>query len=217
MDHRQGRTRRGRSVSFVLAAIVIAAVASGCGGPATVAPATATLSPPTADGAYGWYRTGPVMTLAGEGTAGAYGLQYSMDGGQTWLGYSAPVTLPEGYPTVSYRTTDIWGMPTTANYFSYLSDRTGPVVTYAGNHGWYWRFDYVNINCIVGDGLSGLARNGCYPLLGEAWTFGMGAHTYTHTADDWAGNTGQGSVSFTVMDPLIFIPLDPVIVNEIRP
>jgi hypothetical protein len=205
-------------LSLVLAAIVIAGIAGGCGGPATVVPATATLSPPAADGGYGWYRTGPVMTLAGDGAAGAaYGLQYSMDGGQTWLAYSAPVTLPEGYPTVSYRTSDIWGMPTSANSFYYQSDRTGPVVTWTGNHGWYWRFDFVSIDCYPSEVLSGLARNGCYPILGEAWTFGMGAHTFSATADDWAGNTGQGSVSFTVMDPLIFIPLDPVIVSQVRP
>ena len=207
MDPRHGRTLRCRSVSFVLAAMVAAGIASGCGGPATVVPATATLSPATADGGNGWYRSGPVMTLAGaEESGAAYGLQYSLDGGQSWLGYSDPVTLPEGVTTISYRTTDIWGMPTAVAQFGYASDRTGPVVAYTGG-GFYWLGDFILIGCSVGDSLSGVASNHCRPIQGYGYDFGYGTHTRSATASDFAGNTGTGTVSFRVMDPIIFTPI----------
>ena len=217
MDRRQGRTWRGRSVSFALTAIIIAGVVSACGGQATVVPVNATLSPPSPDGDFGWYRSGPEMTLAGAETAGAaYGLQYSTNGGKSWKGYSKPVALPEtASGAVSYRTTDIWGLPTATGTLSYISDRTPPAVTYPGAQGWYYTTDYIWIDCVASDALSGLARTSCYPIQGQAWTYGYGAHTYSHSATDYAGNVGQGSVSFTVMDPIIFQPLDPLIVSPV--
>jgi hypothetical protein len=214
MDGRQGRTWRGGSVSFGLAVIVAVGVVSGCSGETAVVPATATLSPPAPDGGSGWYRSGPVLTLAGAETAGAaYGLQYSMDDGKSWQNYSAPVTLRQtAGETVSYRTTDIWGLPTATGTLKYKSDRTDPVVTYTGAQGWYWNDAYIFIECIASDALSGLARTSCSPIQGQAWTYGYGVHTYSASANDVAGNTGQGSVSFQVMDPIIFLPLDPVII-----
>jgi hypothetical protein len=218
MDQRQGRTRRGRSVSFALAVIVAFGVVSGCSGETAVVPATATLSPTAPDGGSGWYRSGPIMTLAGAETAGAaIGLQYSTDGGNSWKGYSAPVTLPETAGTaVSYRTTDIWGLPTATGTLKYSSDRTPPVVTYTGAQGWYWWDAYIFIDCSASDALSGLAATDCRPIQGQAWTYGYGVvHTYSASAKDHAGNTGQGSVSFQVMNPIIFQPIDQVILDPL--
>jgi hypothetical protein len=217
MDQRQGWTRRCRSVSFALAFFVAVGVVSGCSGETTVVPATATLTPPAPNGGSGWYRTGPVLTLAGAETAGAnYGLQYSTDGGNSWKGYSEPVRLPEtAGTTVTYRTTDIWGLPTATGTLSYSSDRTPPTVTYTGAQGWYWFDAYIFIECIANDALSGLAGTSCSPIQGQAWTYGYGEHTYSASANDNAGNTGEGSVTFGVMNPIIFQPLDPLIVNKV--
>jgi hypothetical protein len=213
MRRREGRSRGAQSTVHVLAFIVLAAVAAGCGGRATVVPATATLDPPAADGSSGWYRSGPVMSLAGVGQAGAaFGLQYSLDGGGSWMNYSDPVTLPEtDAGTVTYRTTDIWGLPTDVRQLTYAADRTSPVVSYYGNVGWYWPSQFISIGCSASDSLSGLASNNCQWIQGYGSGFGYGTHTRSATATDNAGNTGTGTVSFSVYDTIIFLPLDPVI------
>ncbi len=36
-------------------------------------------------------------------------------------------------------------------------------------------------------------------MSGPAYSFGLGSHTFTATAIDQAGNTGSGSVTFTVV------------------
>jgi hypothetical protein len=200
-------------VSFVLAVIVAAGVASACSGTTAVVPANATFDPPAADGGAGWYRTGPVMTLSGAETAGSnLGLQWSTDGGKNWQNYTGPVTLPETPGTeVTYRTTDIWGLPTGADTVYYQADRTPPVVSYTGNTGFYWDTDYIFIDCVASDALSGLApaRRVCSPIQGQGWTYGYGPHTYSASAEDKAGNAGQASVTFQVGPHIIW---DPVII-----
>ncbi|MFI5053447.1 MAG: hypothetical protein ACHQDE_03720 [Acidimicrobiia bacterium] len=78
-------------------------------------------------------------------------------------------------------------------------DATAPVVTYSGNAGTYGLLAAIAINCTAIDGLSGVASSTCANVSGPAWSFGAGPHTLSASATDNAGNTGTGSMTFTVM------------------
>jgi hypothetical protein len=77
-------------------------------------------------------------------------------------------------------------------------DTTPPTVTFGGNAGTYGLGDTVAITCTASDALSGVGSADCGGIGGAAWSFGAGAHTFTRSATDVAGNTGTGSTSFTV-------------------
>jgi hypothetical protein len=77
-------------------------------------------------------------------------------------------------------------------------DLTAPTVTYSGNAGTYTVDQQVTITCAAADSLSGVASTTCQNVSGAAYSFGLGAHTYSATATDKAGNTGKGTTSFTV-------------------
>ena len=77
-------------------------------------------------------------------------------------------------------------------------DATAPTVTYAGNAGTYSVADDVSITCTPSDNLSGVASSTCADVSGPAWSFGLGSHTYSASALDNAGNSGNGSTSFAV-------------------
>jgi hypothetical protein len=85
--------------------------------------------------------------------------------------------------------------PATTN-LSY--DATSPVVIYSGNAGAYTIDQAINISCTATDNLSGLATNGCQNISGPATDFIVGANSYSATATDIAGNSGNTTVSFTV-------------------
>ena len=79
-------------------------------------------------------------------------------------------------------------------------DATGPTVTFGGNAGTYSLTDTVAITCTAADALSGLATPAnCGGVSGAAYTFAGGLNTFTRTATDNAGNSTNGSVSFTVV------------------
>ena len=48
------------------------------------------------------------------------------------------------------------------------------------------------------DESSGVASNSCADVVGPAYLYTLGANTIMATATDQAGNSGMGSVSFTV-------------------
>ena len=77
-------------------------------------------------------------------------------------------------------------------------DKTPPTVTYTGNAGVYTVDQMVDIICTAADNLSGVASTTCANIVGQAFTFGLGAHTFSASATDFAGNTGTGSTTFTV-------------------
>ena len=77
-------------------------------------------------------------------------------------------------------------------------DKTPPTVTYAGNAGLYTIDQTVNITCSAADNPSGVDSNTCADISGPASSFGLGAHTFSATATDMAGNVGSGSTIFTV-------------------
>ena len=78
-------------------------------------------------------------------------------------------------------------------------DLTNPAVTYTGDHATYDVDETISITCTPSDGLSGVASSTCANISGPATSFALGAHTFSASALDRAGNTGSGSVSFTVL------------------
>ncbi|HEX2911931.1 MAG TPA: hypothetical protein VH186_14075, partial [Chloroflexia bacterium] len=77
-------------------------------------------------------------------------------------------------------------------------DATKPTVTYIGNAGTYTIDQTVNITCQASDNLSGVASNTCANISGPAYSFATGNNSFSATATDNAGNTGNGSTGFTV-------------------
>ena len=79
-------------------------------------------------------------------------------------------------------------------------DVTLPTVTYSGNAGNYTIDQQVAITCRAADELagSGIASTTCADIVGPAAGFGLGAHPFSATAIDNAGNTGTAAGSFTV-------------------
>ena len=77
-------------------------------------------------------------------------------------------------------------------------DKTPPVVSYTGNLGTYTVDQTVAISCSATDNLSGIASTTCADINGDAFTFPLGANTFSATAVDVAGNTAGASVTFTV-------------------
>ncbi|MEJ1231104.1 MAG: hypothetical protein WDM88_11470 [Galbitalea sp.] len=80
----------------------IANAGAGASAPVT----TATVSPASPNGNANWYiTTAPTVTLSTPDTGTATQIQYSLDGGTSWLPYTAPVTIAAGTSTFSYRST----------------------------------------------------------------------------------------------------------------
>jgi len=79
-----------------------------------------------------------------------------------------------------------------------VADVTPPTITYSSHAATYTVDEHVSITCTATDGESGLASDTCAPIDGDAYTFGLGPHTYSVTATDNAGNSASASTSFTV-------------------
>lgn len=77
-------------------------------------------------------------------------------------------------------------------------DETAPTITYTGNAGTYTISQTIAITCKALDALSGVATTTCANIEGSAASFGLGLHAYHASATDKAGNTGNGTASFTV-------------------
>jgi len=78
-------------------------------------------------------------------------------------------------------------------------ETTAPAVTYTGNAGTYNVDQTVNITCGVTPSLSPITTSTCTKINGAAYSFGLGAHPYSASASDQAGNTGTGKTSFNVV------------------
>jgi len=79
-------------------------------------------------------------------------------------------------------------------------DSRPPVITYTGNAGSYTVDQSVSIQCSASDPTpgSGLDSDTCSDVDAPAYTFTLGSHTLSATAEDVAGNVGSGSTTFTV-------------------
>jgi hypothetical protein len=79
-------------------------------------------------------------------------------------------------------------------------DSVPPVVSYTGNAGNYTVDQIVSIQCHASDPDpgSGLSSSTCADVSAPAYTFALGSHTLSASAEDVAGNVGSGSTTFTV-------------------
>ncbi|HSC51495.1 MAG TPA: M1 family aminopeptidase [Gaiellaceae bacterium] len=79
-------------------------------------------------------------------------------------------------------------------------DSRPPVITYTGNAGDYTVDQTVSIRCSASDPTpgSGLDSDTCSDVDAPAYTLTLGSHTLSATAEDVAGNVGEGSTEFTV-------------------
>ena len=80
-------------------------------------------------------------------------------------------------------------------------DSLAPVVSYSGNAGVYTVDRTVSIDCGASDPSpgSGLASDTCADVSAPAYTFSLGSHTLSASAEDVAGNVGSGSATFIVV------------------
>lgn len=79
-----------------------------------------------------------------------------------------------------------------------VADATPPVITWSSHAGMFTIDQVVAITCTATDDGSGIATHNCADVFGDAYTFGLGTHTFTATATDNAGNTATASTAFTV-------------------
>jgi hypothetical protein len=136
----------------------------------------------------GWYNH--PLGYAGSGSA-ASGIDACTSGI-----YSGPDSASA---TLSATCTSTSGLSATASK-AIAYDSTSPTITYSGNAGSYAVNQTVAISCAAVDPSpgSGLASSTCADINGPAYTYGLGSHTFSASATDGAGNTGNGSTSFTV-------------------
>ena len=150
----------------------------------------AQVSPAAPDGNNGWYR-GDVSV--------------------TWQGFGAPAVTKDGCVdgpiaddgtitrSCSVTTTAAPILTSGAVSETIKHDATPPVITYTGNAGTYTVDQDVSITCAASDATSGVASDTCQDISGPAYSFGLGHHTFSATAEDVAGNDGSGSTSFDVI------------------
>jgi probable HAF family extracellular repeat protein len=79
-----------------------------------------------------------------------------------------------------------------------VPDVTPPTIGYSSHPATYTVDQHVSIACTATDAESGIASNTCAPVDGDAYVFGLGAHTFSATATDNAGNSASASTSFSV-------------------
>lgn len=152
--------------------------------------------------------TPPTITPNVAGTAGGDGW-FTSDVAISWTiddPESAPAVLAGCEPALVTTDTDgatffcsasSLGGIATATY-TVRRDATGPVVAYANAKSVYGIDETISIFCNASDALSGVASTTCQNITGTARSFASPTNTYSATATDVAGNTGSGSVTFTI-------------------
>lgn len=104
----------------------------------------------------------------------------------------------EGTTTFTYYASNNGGVSEHPRTKTVQLDETLPTVSFTGNAGTYTVDETVMIQCSASDALSGILSNDCADVLGRAYTFGSGTHTFTSSAVDFASNTGFASTTFIV-------------------
>lgn len=92
---------------------------------------TATVSPATADGNEGYYKTKPTITLSAVDEAGGSGVAAVLYhwGTDTDATYSTPITAPEGLHTLSFFGRDAVGNASAVQTLTLNVDSVGPTIT----------------------------------------------------------------------------------------
>jgi len=106
-----------------------------------------------------------------------------------------------GTTPVTCTATDAAGESASGTFTVTVRDTTAPVVTYSNNAGTYSIGQTVNITCAATDAV-GVASSTCANISGPAYSFAVGANTFSASATDAAGNTGGASATFTVVSSL---------------
>ena len=172
----------------------------------TTPPATpATLAPEP--NAAGWHNGAVVVTLAaGDGPDGSGVAEINVARGGAETGSSvvagsvATVTIStDGETTLTYFARDLAGNAEPAQTLTIRIDQTAPTVAYSGNATTYTIDQSIAITCTASDGLSGVASDTCEDVVAPASTIGPGTWTVSASATDVAGNTGEGTATFTIL------------------
>jgi hypothetical protein len=79
-----------------------------------------------------------------------------------------------------------------------IPDVTPPTIGYSIHPATYTVDQHVLITCTATDAESGIASDTCAPIDGDAYTFGVGQHTFSASATDNAGNSATASTGFSV-------------------
>lgn len=179
----------------------------------TVAPTvTAATDPAAPDGAAGWFRTGPTVTLSATDDvtpAPDVAIEYRLDGGE-WTAYSQPVAVTgDGERVLEHRATDAAGNVSEVGTLAVPVDGTAPLSTSAfadpGPDG--SATGTVEVAVEATDATSGVALLE-YALDGGPWTpytepvqvSGDGQHTVAHRATDVAGNVETEKAATIAID-----------------
>jgi len=185
--------------------------------PDTQAPSvTTTTAPASPDGADGWYRTQPTVTVtATDDVDAAPRLEVSTDGGTTWAAYTGAVAASEGTWNLAFRATDAAGNVSTPVSVPVKLDRTAPAVTATVDAA------ARTVTLAASDGGSGVARLEYRVGDAGAWTAASGADavvtagaettTVSYRATDTAGNVsgiGSTSVGAQAGDPTLSVSGD---------
>ncbi|MBD8063309.1 OmpL47-type beta-barrel domain-containing protein [Oceanitalea stevensii] len=173
------------------------------------------------DGAYVGSATVTLGATDEDGGSGVDTVEYSLDGG-AYAAYSAPLQVSEpGAHTVDYRASDVAGNTAEGSVsFTVVEpdvepepDTTAPTVTAEvtgeqDDDGAYVGSATVTVAATDEEGGSGVDTieysldGGEYAAYTEALTVSApGEHTVDYRATDVAGNTAEGSVTFTVVEP----------------
>jgi len=166
-----------------------------------------TLSPPSPDGANGWYVNPVTVTVSGNDTvSGVASKEVSLDGG-AWA--PSPVTVGDGVHALRLRVRDRAGNETVQDGPTVRVDTTPPTLTLHmdpaapdGANGWYVTAPVV-VEAVAADTTSGLASVQCR-VDGGTWTNspvsvnGDGVHVVECRAEDTAGNTATTSVQVRI-------------------
>lgn len=170
----------------------------------------ATVNPSAPNGSNGWYKSAVTVNLsANDDASGVSSTEYSLDGGNTWVNYAAPVTVSkDGKYTLAYRSTDAAGNVETAKSISFNLDATTPEITVTGFESGNLS-DANNIVPVVNfnDNLSGAdsSSRAQVKLDGKQYQIGdtiqlymlpLGTHTFAVNVCDMAGNTTSNTVKF---------------------
>jgi probable HAF family extracellular repeat protein len=169
---------------------------------------------PPLPGAFGDYAVAYGLNQAGDVVGTAVGpfnwrpVLWANDGTLTDLGY--PAALPFGAADahgINNRGYVIgaahgeWSpgrFGTGAVLWRLAVDVTPPVVAYSAHPATFTIDETIAITCTATDDDSGIATHTCADITGDAYTFGLGTHSFTATATDNAGNTANASTSFIV-------------------
>lgn len=157
----------------------------------TTAPTNVVGTPDRGPDSNGWYNHAVTVSLSTTDTS------LSGIASCTSTTYSGPDSAAA---TVAGSCTDTAGNVGQGSFGPIKIDTTAPTVTYTGNAGTYTVDQMVSITCTALDNLSGVASSTCQNITAPAYSFALGANTFTATATDKAGNamTTPTSTSFTV-------------------